>query len=104
VAYRLTGAGRAETLIGRITVNRWMPGKVADLTEQTLSSPDWALPRGPVVEVRDQVTVPADLPPGTYRLAVGIVGTDSADAVVRLGIKGRDADGWYPLSNLEIGQ
>ena len=104
VAYRLTGAGRSETLVGGVTVEGWMPGTAADLSEPALSSPDWDLPRGPPADVRDRVTLPADLPPGTYRLAVGIVGTDGAAPVVRLGIEGRDADGWYPLGTIVVGE
>jgi hypothetical protein len=39
---------------------------------------------------------------GEYDLAIGIVGENSKEPLVRLAIKGRTADGWYPLSKLTI--
>jgi hypothetical protein len=62
------------------------------------------LPPGEVVPVADKVTLPRDMPKGQYDLAVGIVGEDSTEPVVRLAIKGRTADGWYPLSKLTISE
>lgn len=102
LAYRLTGGGRTITVVGNVTVNKWMPGDVDDLSEKTLSAKDWQLPRGQVTTVADRVTLPADVPAGVYRLSVGIVGQDTPEPVVRLGIQGRTQDGWYPLSQLEV--
>jgi hypothetical protein len=31
-----------------------------------------------------------------------VVGEDTSDPVVRLGIKGRDKDGWYRLSKIQV--
>ena len=50
------------------------------------------------------MTLPEDMPQGEYDLAVGIVGENSAEPVVRLAIKARSADGWYPLSKLTISE
>jgi hypothetical protein len=60
------------------------------------------LPPGEVVPATDRVALPKDMPRGEYDLAIGIVGENSTEPVVRLAIKGRTADGWYPLSRLTI--
>ncbi len=103
VAYRLTGDnGYARTLVGSVTVENWMPGSVALFTEEFMRQPP-DLPPGEVVPVTDCVTLPPDMPAGDYALAVAIVGEDSTDPVVRIAIKGRSPDGWYPLSRLTVG-
>ncbi|MEJ2704198.1 MAG: DUF4832 domain-containing protein [Sedimentisphaerales bacterium] len=102
LAYRLTNAtGYAKTLVGKVTVNRWMPGSVETFTNEFLTEPP-DLPDGPVVEVVDRVVLPDDITAGTYRLALGVVGEQTDEPVVRLGIKGRTEDGWYPLSEIRI--
>jgi uncharacterized membrane protein len=78
-----------------------MPGSIETFTEGFFEQvPD--LPPGEVAQVTDQVTLPDDLPRGKYSLAIGVVGEDSTEPVVRLAIKGRAEDGWYPLSKLTI--
>jgi len=52
-------------------------------------------------EVDESVTLPASLPAGTWQLAVGVSGTPGVP-MLRLAIEGRDADGWYPLSELAV--
>jgi hypothetical protein len=39
---------------------------------------------------------------GVYRLAIGVVGEQTNEPVVQLGIKGRVKDGWYPQSEIRI--
>ena len=102
VAYRLTGPdGSQHVVVGPTTVNTWLPGSIelftADFPENV---PD--LPPGESHEVRDSITLPADLAPGDYTLAIGVVGETSETPVVRLAIAGRDQDGWYPLKTLTI--
>jgi hypothetical protein len=102
VAYHLTDPnGYDKTLVGNVMVNKWLPGEVETFTEEFIKNPP-DLPPGPVVEAIDRLTLPADIPAGTYRLAVGIVGEQTLEPVVRLGIKGRTDDGWYPLSEIRI--
>jgi hypothetical protein len=102
LAYRLTdGASHHHVLPGSVTVNRWLPGSVDLFTEAFMQAPP-ELPPGPVAEVADRVHVPVDVPPGEYTLAMGVVGPDTLRPVVQLGIQGRAADGWYPLSKLVI--
>jgi hypothetical protein len=102
LAYRLTNESAGDkVLIGNVTVEKWMPGHVETFSEEFIKDPP-ELPPGPVVDVTDRIVVPADLPAGRYRLAIGIVGGKSTEPIVQLGIKGRIQDGWYPLSEVEI--
>lgn len=102
LAYRLSGpAGYSKVLVGSITVNRWMPGTVEPFTEEFFRQPP-DLPPGEIAAAADTVTLPEDIPPGEYRLSLAVVGVDSEQPVVRLGIDARDSDGWYPLSTLRV--
>jgi hypothetical protein len=109
IAYRLMnenaacrgGSRTARTSIGNLTVEKWMPGQIETFSDEFVKDPP-ELPPGPVVDETDSVVVPYDMPAGTYRLAIGIVGEQTAAPVVQLGIKGRTQDGWYPLSEIEI--
>ena len=127
VAYRLTSDTAGDkVLVGNVTVEKWMPGHVETFSEEFIKDPP-ELPPGPLVDVTDRVVVPADMPAGRYRLAIGIVGGQTcgegvppsrpagilpaerkqgqdalATPVVQLGIKGRTQDGWYPLSEIEV--
>ena len=104
VAYRLSDErGHARTLLGAVTVNKWMPGSVNAFTEEFLKQPP-DLPPGEIIEVTDRVTVPEDMKPGAYRLSIAVVDEDSTEPVVKLAIKGRANDGWYPLSELKISE
>ncbi len=42
------------------------------------------------------------LRPGRYTLSIGVMDTGSRKPAVRLAIEGRDPDGWYPLSTVEV--
>jgi hypothetical protein len=118
VAYRLTSENAGEKiLVGNVTVEKWMPGHVETFSDEFIKDPP-ELPPGPVVDVTDQIVVPANMSAGLYRLAIGVVGFHRVDAVppsnrgqdardtwkpvVQLGIKGRTQDGWYQLSKIEI--
>jgi uncharacterized membrane protein len=82
-------------------VRSWLPGSIELFTTDFPENvPD--LPPGETHEVHDSITLPADLAPGDYTLAIGIVGEESETPVVRLAIAGRDQDGWYPLSTLKV--
>lgn len=100
LAYRLTGEnGVNKTFTGTVAVNRWLPGSIELFTEEFFKEPK-DLPPGPIHDVSDTITLPADMPAGTYTLSVGIVETSAP--VVRLAIKGRAGDGWYPLSKVQV--
>ena len=106
LAYRLTttladGTRRHIQCPGEVTVNRWLPGSIPLFTEEFFKEPQ-DLPPGEIVSVKDAFKLPADLEPGTYALAIGVVENPAGQPVVKLAIKGRDAEGWYPLSKLDI--
>ena len=52
--------------------------------------------------IRDAIALPADLTSGEYSLSIAVVGEKGDEPVVRLGIKGRANDGWYPLSKVSV--
>jgi len=100
--YRLSNDnGYAATFAGGLTANKWMPGEVELFTEEFFKQPP-DLPPGAIVEESDSVRLPTDLPAGTYTLSIGVVGEDDTKPVVRLGIKGRSEDGWYPVSKVTV--
>lgn len=102
LAYKLTdGREYAKTLIGNIAVDTWMPGSVDIFAEEFLREPP-ELPPGDIVEVAEHIEISAEMPPGQYRLAIGVVHKDSSEPIVRLAIKGKAKDCWYPLSEVEV--
>jgi len=102
LAYRLSNDnGFAKVIPSTVTVNRWMPGSVPLFTEGFYKG-DWDLPNGEVNDVADEAALPADLPPGRYRLSIAVIGSDTLAPAIRLGIQGRAQDGWYPLSELTV--
>jgi hypothetical protein len=102
VAFRLTSpSGPKQIFVSDITVNKWLPGSIEIFTEEFFKEPQ-DLPPGEVVEVRDAIPLPDDLAPGTYTVSIAVVGESDEQPVVRLGIKGRADDGWYPLSKVEV--
>ncbi len=48
------------------------------------------------------VTVPANVPQGTYELALAMLDPHSKQPKVRLAIAGRGDDGWYPLGKIKV--
>jgi hypothetical protein len=104
LAYRFTDArGRSRVVVGKVTVNKWLPGSVKLFTKEFFAG-SWDLPPGKVVRVSETISLPGDLPAGEHRLAVAVVGADSTKPVIRLGIRGRARDGWYPLSTIRLGK
>ena len=102
VAYRLSNdQGYAKVFVGKLTVDKWLPGSIELFTEEFFKEPK-DLPPGEIVEVADTISLPNDLPSGIYTLSLAVVGQEDTKPVVQLGIKGRSADGWYPLSKMTI--
>lgn len=48
------------------------------------------------------VSLPANLQPGAYELALGLVAPGGQAPEVKLAIEGRTSAGWYPLTRLEV--
>jgi hypothetical protein len=102
LAYRLSNEkGYEKIFIGKITVNRWLPGSIEVFTDEFFKMPK-DLPPGRIEAASDAIRLPDDMPTGSYVLSLTVVGEDTADPVVRLGIKGRDKDGWYRLSQIQV--
>ena len=99
VAYRFSHAnGFSKVIVSKTTVNSWLPGTIEMFTPDFFKMPK-DLPNGEINEVADTISLAA-IPTGQYTLAIGIV--EDKAPVVRLGIKGRTDDGWYPLSKIEV--
>lgn len=60
---------------------------------------EW-LPGDAVVD--QSLYIPEDLPPGTYKVRVGILDPQSGKPAIRLGIEGRQEDGWYDLGTVVV--
>jgi hypothetical protein len=102
LAYRLSNEkGYEKIFAGKITVNRWLPGSIEVFTNNFFEMPK-DLPPGRIATASDTIALPDDMPTGLYVLSLAVVGEDTSDPVVRLGIKGRDKDGWYPLSKIQV--
>lgn len=104
LAYRIANAeGDERVFVGAVTANKWLPGSIELFTEEFFRQPV-DLPPGAVHAVDDTIVLPEDVPTGEYVLSVGIVGVETEQPIVQLGIQGREQDGWYPLSRLKIGR
>lgn len=104
VAYRLSNEnGCRKVFVSTVAVHRWLPGSMELFTEEFFKEPK-DLPPGNVNNVLDTIILPKDLGPGTYRLCMGVVEPSTGLPVVRLGIKGRAEDGWYPLSKVTVAE
>jgi len=102
LAYRLADqAGLEKIFVGQVTVDRWLPGSIDLFSDDFFRQPD-DLPPGEIVSVADSILLPADMPGGTYSLSIAVVEEKSERPVVRLAIKGRADDGWYPLSKISL--
>ncbi len=102
LAYRLIdGDGNHRIFVGGVTVEKWLPGEIELFTEEFFKQPA-DLPPGDIIDVADSIRLPGDLSPGTYELSIAVVGEEGTEPVVQLGIEGRSADGWYPLSKVKI--
>ena len=100
-ASSLSGYSRQFVCKGAATPPTPLPGSVKLFTEEFFQG-KWEMPDGAPVAVADEIALPRDLAAGRHRLLLGVVGEGGERPAVRLGIAGRDADGWYPLSTVEI--
>jgi hypothetical protein len=50
----------------------------------------------------ESLYVPHNMPPGTYRLEIGIVSPVTFEPRVKLAINGSDEDGWYYMGEIKI--
>jgi hypothetical protein len=101
VAWRLKSGAGTAVIKTDAAVNGWMPGSVELFTPAFLGTPP-DLPDGPVNAVEQKLPLPRDLAAGDYELAVAIVDPADGAPVLRLGIEGREGDGWYPVSRVRM--
>ena len=109
LAYRLSpvsGSGKEKKFVSQVTVNNWMPGDMKLDPKEYLKNPV-DLPFGEIYQVSDKFSLPADIQPGKYLLSLAVTGEGSGSEsdpapVLQLGIKGRQNDGWYKLSEITI--
>ena len=81
LAIRLSNAQQAIVLKTDADIRTWLPG------DNLFDS---------------QISVPGDLPPGQYELAVGLLDLAATSPVIRLAIAGRRPDGWYPMGAISV--
>jgi hypothetical protein len=107
LAYRLDKGSKERDIhyfLSDVQVNHWLPGSVELFTADFFKMPP-DLPPGQIHTVADSISLDKDVPAGEYTLSLGVVDMPALhEPVVRLGIKGRAADGWYPLSKLQVGK
>jgi hypothetical protein len=87
LTYRLRGPSKTVVVSSDQDIRSWLPGPI---------------------EVRDGVDLPADLAPGMYELELALVDRDGSAPDTKalpplaLGIAGRQSDGWYKVSTVEV--
>jgi hypothetical protein len=81
LALQLQSSTRSATLQVSATLTEWLPGDA--IVDQSLY-------------------IPEDLPPGRYKVRVGILDPQSSEPAIRLGIEGRQEDGWYNLGSVIV--
>jgi hypothetical protein len=81
LAIRLTNEKQSEVFVTDADVNSWFPGD--NLFD-------------------DAITIPWDMPSGSYQIQIGIVDRQSYQPKVNLANEGRNTDGWYPIGKIEI--
>jgi hypothetical protein len=102
LAYKLSNdEGYEQVFVGKVTVNKWLPGSIELFTEEFFEEPE-DLPPGDIHDVADSIALPEDIPAGECGLSVGVVDVKTEQPIVQLGIKGRGENGWYPVSKIQI--
>lgn len=87
LTYRLRGPSTTVTFASAQDIRDWLPGR-------------W--------QARDTVSIPADLPPGKYRVGLALLDRDGTNPEthalppLRLGNSGRGDDGWYEVSEFTV--
>lgn len=83
IAFRLSGGedGREFVSVCDTSIKGWLPGEI---------------------EVTEKLKLPDDLKPERYEFALALVDPLTHEPAIRLAIAGRDEDGWYPLSHIEV--
>lgn len=95
-----TGNKKEDHIIeSNVTTNSWMPGDLDFNVKEYLKNP-LDLPPGKIYSIKDSIVIPSNLVPGKYNLSLGIKDVIPDKPLLQLGIKGRDDEGWYPLTQI----
>lgn len=81
LAIKLKNNIREEILITRADINNWMPGD--NLYD-------------------DYVTLPDNIPAGTYQIQISIIDKKLQNPKIKLAIEGSDSEGWYTLGKIIV--
>jgi len=81
LAFRLGSPVHSAVVRTDADVRKWLPGDAV---------------------FEDPVFVPADLPAGDYELSVALLDPVTLQPAIRLGMQGRDSDGWYRLGKIHV--
>jgi hypothetical protein len=81
-AIRLKNLQRTQVLSTCANLLTWLPGDIV---------------------YDENLYIPFDMPVGTYQLEIAIVSPVSYEPRVKLAIKGVNADGWYPMGDIQVG-
>lgn len=76
-----TDTGKTYIITTDIDIRKWLPGES---------------------EVKTKLELPAEMPAGKYRVAIGIMANDTQEPAVQLAIAGKTAAGWYPMGRMDI--
>ncbi len=81
LAFRLSGPSGVRVVATDTSIKGWMPGPKA---------------------VSTTLSLPSDVAPGRYDVAIGVVEPGTHAPAIKLAIAGRDGEGWYPVSQCEV--
>lgn len=84
LAFRLAphnGNAKAATVAAKTDIRTWLPGRF---------------------NLAEELALPSILRPGRHALSVGIVDPETLQPRVRLGIEGRDDEGWYAAGEIDL--
>ena len=81
LAFRFHSSGHSAVVRTDADVRKWLPGDAV---------------------FEDPVFVPEDLPAGEYQLGVALLDPITLQPAIRLGMEGREADGWYTLGKIRV--
>lgn len=81
VALRLKNDRHTEILETDADIRNWLPGDII---------------------YDDAVFLPAEMPPGEYELAIGLLDPHTRRPKIKLPIEGRDSEGWHRLGTIRV--
>lgn len=81
VQIRNSNGGVVSTIVTQTESRNWMPG---------------------LFQVEQSVSLPGNLSPGEYTIAIGIVDPATGVPKIVLASAGKDGNGWYPLSTITV--